>query len=335
MKIAIAGATGLVGQKMTEILEERNFPVTELIPMASGRSAGKKTQFRGREYEVVLLEDGLKKKPDLALFSAGKEVSLEYAPLFADQGCIVIDNSSAWRMDPEVKLIVPEVNGDLLVKTDKLIANPNCSTIQMMVAIAPLHREFKIRRIVVSTYQAVSGSGQKALLQMEAEREKKDIEKVYPYSIDLNCLPHGGEFLQNNYTSEEMKLLHESRKILNEPGLAVSATVVRIPVHTGHSESINLEFEEDFDIDQIRNILAEAAGIKLLDDSFNNLYPMPLYTEGRDEVFVGRIRPDESRKKCLNLWVVADNLRKGAATNAVQIAEQMLKILQSSARSKK
>ncbi|MCF8229885.1 MAG: aspartate-semialdehyde dehydrogenase [Bacteroidales bacterium] len=326
MKVAVIGATGLVGQKMISILEERDFPLKELIPVASERSIGKELFFQGNSFETITIEQALQMKPELALFSAGKEISLQYGKQFAASGTIVIDNSSAWRMEPDIKLIVPEVNGELLKQEDRLIANPNCSTIQMVVALAPLHKIYKIKRVVVSTYQAVSGSGQKALAQMEAERRLENAEKAYPYSIDLNCLPHGGEFLENDYTSEEMKLVNESRKILGEPDLKVTATVVRIPVHTGHSESINLEFENDFTINDVKEILSGTPGIKVLDAPEKNHYPMPLFAEGKDDVFVGRIRRDVSCKKALNLWVVSDNLRKGAATNAVQIAEKMLEI---------
>ena len=326
MKVAVIGATGLVGQKMISILEERDFPLKELIPVASERSIGKELFFQGNSFETITIEQALQMKPELAFFSAGKEISLQYGKQFAASGTIVIDNSSAWRMEPDIKLIVPEVNGELLKQEDRLIANPNCSTIQMVVALAPLHKIYKIKRVVVSTYQAVSGSGQKALAQMEAERRLEDAEKAYPYSIDLNCLPHGGEFLENAYTSEEMKLVNESRKILGEPDLKVTATVVRIPVHTGHSESINLEFENDFTINDVKEILSGTPGIKVLDAPEKNHYPMPLFAEGKDDVFVGRIRRDVSCKKALNLWVVSDNLRKGAATNAVQIAEKMLEI---------
>lgn len=325
MKIAIIGATGLVGRMMARILEERDFPVAELIPAASERSFGKMVAFKNKEYQVVGVEEALSRKPDFALFSAGKDISLKYAQRFAATGTIVIDNSSAWRMEKNVRLIVPEVNGDMLSKDDRLIANPNCSTIQLMVAVHPLQKKYELKRMVVSTYQAVSGSGQKALDQMEAERNRQKPEMAYPHPIDLNCLPHGGDFLPNGYTSEEMKLLNESRKILNLPELRVTATVVRIPVETGHSESVNLEFEKDFEIKDVREILAKSPGITLLDNPAQNQYPMPLCAAGKDEVFVGRIRRDESLPKALNMWVVSDNLRKGAATNAVQIAERMLK----------
>ncbi len=324
MKVAIIGATGLVGSMMAKVLEERNFPLTEIIPIASEHSAGKKIHFRNKEYEVVTPDVALAKQPDFALFSAGKTVSLKWAGQFASAGTIVIDNSSAWRMDRDIKLIVPEVNGDNLTLKDRLIANPNCSTIQMVVAINPLHLRYKIKRIVVSTYQAVSGSGQKALAQMDAERKDNKLEMVYPHPIDLNCLPHGGDFLSNQYTSEEMKLVNETRKIMNAPELGITSTVVRVPVRTGHSESINLEFEQDINLSEIKEIFSHASGVTLLDDPSRNQYPMPLYAAGRDDVFVGRIRRDESQPRTLNIWVVADNLRKGAATNAVQIAERML-----------
>ncbi|MCF8235895.1 MAG: aspartate-semialdehyde dehydrogenase [Bacteroidales bacterium] len=326
MKVAIIGATGLVGRMMARILEERDFPVTELIPAASERSVGKMVAFKNKEHQVVGVEEALSRKPDFALFSAGKDLSLKYAQRFATTGTIVIDNSSAWRMEKNARLIVPEVNGNMLSKDDRLIANPNCSTIQLMVAVHPLQKKYGLNRMVVSTYQAVSGSGQKALDQMEAERNRQNPEPAYPHPIDLNCLPHGGDFLPNGYTSEEMKLVNESRKILSLPELRVTATVVRIPVETGHSESVNLEFEKDFDIEDICEILAKSPGINLLDKPEQNKYPMPLYAVGKDDVFVGRIRSDESLPKALNMWVVSDNLRKGAATNAVQIAERMLEI---------
>lgn len=321
MKIAVVGATGLVGGMMLKILEERNFPVSELIPAASERSVGKTIRFKKNEYRVVSIAEAIQRKPGIALFSAGSEVSREFAPKFAEQGTVVIDNSSAWRGDPEIKLVVPEVNGQLISKDDRIIANPNCSTIQMVVALDPLHRKYGIKRIVASTYQAVSGSGYKALEQMEAERQGKDSPKVYPHNIDKNCLPHAGEFLENDYTSEEMKLLHETRKIIGNEEIRVSATAVRIPVETSHSESINVEFGKEFDIREVREILENAPGIKVLDNPVTNTYPMPIDAAGKDEVFVGRIRRDDSRPNTLNMWVVADNLRKGAATNAVQIAE--------------
>lgn len=324
MKVAIIGATGLVGQMMAKVLQERDFPVSELIPVASDLSVGKKISYRNMEYDVISIESAIGRRPDFALFSAGKTVSLYRAKEFASAGTIVIDNSSAWRMEEDVKLIVPEVNGNILMSGDKLIANPNCSTIQMVMAINPLHLRYKIRRIVVSTYQAVSGSGQKALDQMNSERNKEETEMVYPHPIDLNCLPHGGDFLSNNYTSEEMKLVYETRKIMNAPEVGITSTVVRVPVHTGHSESINLEFEKDFDLDEVKEILTNKKGISLIDDPLKNKYPMPLFSEGKDEVLVGRIRRDESQPRTLNMWVVADNLRKGAATNAVQIAEEMI-----------
>lgn len=326
MKVAILGATGLVGRTIAQVLEEREFPVNEFIPVASGRSAGRELYFKNKVHKVLSVEDGIKKKPDLAIFSAGKEVSREYAPEFNKSGCIVIDNSSAWRMDNEVKLIVPEVNGDILEGNEKIIANPNCSTIQMLVAINPLHRQCQIKRIVVSTYQAVSGSGNKALDQMWQERSgEKDINRVYPYPIDLNCIPHGGNFLDNGYTDEEMKLVNETRKILGENNMAITSTVVRIPVQTSHSESINIEFNKDFNLKDVRGLLANSPGIKILDDPRNAIYPVPLNAAGTDMVYIGRIRRDESKPKSLNLWVVADNLRKGAATNAVQIAELLLR----------
>ncbi|MDR9442038.1 MAG: aspartate-semialdehyde dehydrogenase, partial [Schleiferiaceae bacterium] len=323
MKIAIVGATGMVGQVMLKLLVERSFPITELLPVASARSAGKTISWQGREYPLLTVEEALQAKPDMALFSAGGSVSREWAPRFAQQGCTVIDNSSAWRMDPEVKLVVPEVNGDLLAKEDRLIANPNCSTIQLMMVLAPLQQRYGIRRVVVSTYQSVTGTGMAAVQQMENERAGEEGPLAYPYPIDQNCLPHCDTFDDNGYTREELKLLNESRKILQLPQLALTATAVRVPVRGGHSESVNLELEKEFHTTDLRKLLADQAGLHLQDHPDMNQYPMPRYAEGRDEVFVGRIRRDLSQINSLNLWIVADNLRKGAATNALQIAERL------------
>lgn len=324
MKVAVVGATGLVGQKICEVLEERNFPVTEFIPVASEKSVGKKIIFKNKEYKVVGMADGITAKPDIALFSAGGNVSLEFAPKFAAGGTTVIDNSSAWRMNPENKLIVPEINGQLLTANDKIIANPNCSTIQMVMVLNPLHKKYKIKRIVVSTYQSVSGTGAKAVKQLQEERKGIDGEKFYPYPIDLNCIPQIDIFLENNYTKEEMKMVNETRKILNDHSLQITATCVRIPVVGGHSESVNVEFVNDFEINELREILEDTQGVIVQDDIANKKYPMPKFAEGKDEVFVGRIRRDESQPNTLNLWIVSDNLRKGAATNAVQIGEYLL-----------
>jgi len=324
MKVAVVGATGLVGRKMLQVLEERNFPVSELIPVASDRSVGKEIMFRGHRYKVISVQEALQQDIDIALFSAGSGVSREYAPQFARRGVYVIDNSSAWRMDKDVKLIVPEVNGDLLTKDDYLIANPNCSTIQMVVALAPLHRHYGIKRIVVSTYQSVTGAGYMAVEQMIHERSGFfDIHK-FPHRIDMNTLPHCDVFLDNLYTKEEMKLVNETHKILNDYDIQVSATAVRVPVIGGHSESVNVEFRRDIDLAQVRSILSEAPGVVLLDNPQENEYPMPVLAQDRDEVFVGRLRKDLFLPNALNMWIVADNLRKGAATNAVQIAEIIL-----------
>lgn len=326
MKVAVVGATGLVGTRMLEVLEERNFPVSELYPVASSKSVGRKITFKGKEWTVVSVEDAIAAMPDVALFSAGGDASRELAPKFAEVGCRVVDNSSCWRMDPTKKLIIPEINGDCLGEDDMIIANPNCSTIQMLMPLAPLHKAFTIKRIVVSTYQSVTGTGYKALNQMEAERSGQkwgEYPAVYPYPIDENILPHIDSFLENGYTKEEMKMVNETHKILDE-NITVSPTTVRVPVRGGHSESINLEFENDFTIEQVREIIASAPGCALEDDPVNNVYPMPLFAWGKDEVFVGRIRRDPSVKYGLNLWCVADNLRKGAATNAVQIAEKLI-----------
>ena len=324
MKVAVVGATGLVGSKMIKVLEERNFPVTELIPAASERSVGRTVFFRGKPWTVVSVEEAIARRPEIALFSAGAGPSRTYAPLFAEAGCRVVDNSSCWRMDPGKKLVVPEINGGVLTPEDFIIANPNCSTIQMLLPLAPLHKAFTIKRIVVSTYQSVSGTGYKALAQMEAERRGEQAPKVYPYPIDKNILPHIDSFLENGYTKEEMKMVNETHKILADDSIGVSATTVRIPVTGGHSESVNIEFAQPFSLEQVRGILSETPGVVLQDDPANLVYPMPLYAEDKDEVFVGRLRRDFSVQNGLNLWCVADNLRKGAATNAVQIAERLI-----------
>lgn len=324
MKVAIVGATGLVGGQMLEILSERNFPITELIPVASARSAGKKIEFKGKEYTVVTAEDAIALKPSIAFFSAGGSTSLEWAPKFAEAGITVVDNSSAWRMDPDKKLIVPEVNADSLSKNDKIIANPNCSTIQMVLVLNPLHLKYQIKRVVVSTYQSVTGTGKAAVDQLMNERNGIEGEMVYPYKIDLNVLPHIDSFLDNGYTKEEMKMVHETKKIMRDPTIGVTATAVRIPVMGGHSESINIEFAQEFDLEEVRKVLSETPGVVVVDDVENLKYPMPQDAHMKDEVFVGRIRRDETQPRSLNLWVVADNLRKGAATNTVQIAEYLV-----------
>ena len=326
MKVAVVGATGLVGTRMLEVLEERAFPVTELLPVASSRSVGRKVGFAGKEWTVVSADDAIAARPDLALFSAGASASRELAPRFAEAGCRVVDNSSCWRMDPSKKLVVPEINGDVITADDYIIANPNCSTIQMLMPLAPLHKAFRIKRIVVSTYQSVTGTGYKALDQMEAERSGKkwgEYPAVYPYPIDENILPHIDSFLENGYTKEEMKMVNETHKILDE-SILVSPTTVRVPVKGGHSESVNIEFENDFTLEEVRRLISETPGCVLQDDPEHNIYPMPLFAWGKDDVFVGRIRRDPSVKYGLNLWCVADNLRKGAATNAVQIAQYMI-----------
>ncbi len=324
MKVAVVGATGLVGGEILKVLAERNFPVTEIIPVASERSIGNKVSFKGKEFTVVGYEDAIKMKPNVAIFSAGGGTSLEVAPKFAEAGITVIDNSSAWRMDPTKKLVVPEVNADVLTADDKIIANPNCSTIQMVVVLKPLHEKYGIKRVVVSTYQSVTGSGKKAVDQLFGEREGKlDIDPAYPHKIDLNVIPHIDVFQENGYTKEEMKMIKETNKIIGDDSIKVTATTVRIPTIGGHSESINIEFKEDFDLAMVRELIAAVPGVVVQDDPKNNVYPMPLNAHGKDEVFVGRIRRDESQENTLNLWCVADNLRKGAATNAVQIAEYL------------
>lgn len=326
MKVAVIGATGLVGQIMLKVLAERKFAITKLLPVASAQSTGKQISFGNDQHTIVSMEAAVAARPDVALFSAGASVSKEWAPRFAEVGCTVIDNSSAWRMTEGIPLIVPEVNGSTLTADDRIIANPNCSTIQMVVALQPIHAAFGIRRIIVSTYQAVTGTGMKAVKQYNEEvRGEKPAVMAYPYQIFANCLPHCDIFLDNDYTKEEMKLVHETRKIMGVPDMPVTATAVRVPVLGGHSESINIELARPTTIDAIRNLLSEAPGVRLMDDPAQNQYPMPILAEGKDEVWVGRIRKDESRENCWNLFVVADNLRKGAATNAVQIAEYLIK----------
>ena len=324
MRVAVVGVTGMVGNVMLEVLKEHNFPVTELIPVASEKSIGKKINFKGKEYSVIGLEQAVSLKPDVALFSAGASVSKEWAPRFAQVGTTVVDNSSAWRMDETKKLVIPEINADVLTKDDKIIANPNCSTIQMLVALAPLQAKYGIKRIVVSTYQSITGTGVKAVRQLENEYKGEKGEMAYHYPIHRNAIPHCDVFEDNGYTNEEMKLVRETKKILRDDTIAVTATAVRIPVVGGHSESINVELKTDFSIDEVRALLAKSAGIKVQDNTDTNTYPMPIYAHGKDEVFVGRIRRDESQANTLNLWVVADNLRKGAATNTIQIAEYLI-----------
>ncbi len=327
MKVAVVGVTGLVGRKMLQVLEERQFPVTELIPVASERSVGKKVMFLGREWEVIGIEEALKREIDIALFSAGGSVSRQYAPRFVDRGAYVIDNSSAWRMERDVKLIVPEVNGHLLTQDDHLIANPNCSTIQMVMALAPLHRRYGIKRIVVSTYQSVTGAGYMAVEQMIHERSGFFDLKKFPHRIDMNVLPHCDVFLENDYTKEEMKLVNETHKILDDYDIQVSATAVRVPVIGGHSESVNVELKTDFDMQEVKYLLSSTPGVIVMDNPAENEYPMPVLSYDRDEVFVGRLRRDLFVPRALNMWIVADNIRKGAATNAVQIAEKVRKFL--------
>ncbi len=324
MKVAVIGATGLVGSTMLRILEERNFPVDMLLPVASERSVGSEINFKGKQHPVISIGDAVNAKPSIVLFSAGASVSLEWAPHFAGAGATVIDNSSAWRMDKTKKLVVPEVNANVLTAADKIIANPNCSTIQMVVALYPLHRMYKIKRIVVSTYQSVSGTGHKGVIQMMDERLSKSGVKTYPHPIDMNIIPHIDMFLENDYTKEEMKMVNETRKIMGDENIRLTATTVRVPVKGGHSEAVNVEFENEFEIAEVKQLLSHSKGIIVMDSPSKNLYPMPKDAEGRDEVFVGRIRRDESQPNTLNLWIVADNLRKGAATNAIQIAEYLL-----------
>lgn len=325
MKIAVVGATGLVGTKMLEVLAERNFPITDLLLVASEKSIGKEISFKGKKYKVVSMDDAIAAKPSIALFSAGGTTSLEHAPKFAAVGTTVIDNSSAWRMDPAKKLVVPEVNAHVLSKTDKIIANPNCSTIQMVVALQPLHKKYQIKRVVVSTYQSVTGTGVKAVDQLMNERNGITGEMAYKYKIDMNAIPQIDVFLENGYTKEEMKMVKETNKIMGDDNIRVTATTVRIPVMGGHSESVNVEFENDFNLVDVRSILSDAPGIVVQDKVEEFLYPMPLTAHEQDAVFVGRLRRDESQPNTLNMWIVSDNLRKGAATNAVQIAEYLVK----------
>ena len=324
MRVAVVGATGMVGGMMLKVLEERNFPVTELIPVATEKSVGKEIEFKSSKFKVQSMASAIAMRPAVALFSAGGNTSLEWAPKFAEAGTTVIDNSSAWRMHPEKKLVVPEINGDALTANDKIIANPNCSTIQMVMALNPLHKKFRIKRIIVSTYQAVSGTGKKGVDQMMNERNKTEGAKVYPHQIDMNVIPQVDVFLDSGYTKEEMKMVNETKKILRDDSLMVTATCVRVPVHTGHSESVNVEFENDFTLDEVKNILSSSPGVKVVDDLKSLSYPMPIHAAGSDDSFVGRIRRDESHPRSLNMWIVSDNLRKGAATNAVQIAEYLV-----------
>ena len=324
MKIAVVGATGLVGNVLLNLLLERNFPFSALYAVASEKSVGKKINFNNSDLEVIGMKQAISLKPDIAIFSAGGSTSKQWAAEFAKVGTTVIDNSSAWRMEKNIKLVVPEVNAHVLTKDDKIIANPNCSTIQMVVALAPLHKKYKIKRIVVSTYQSVTGSGVKAVQQLENERAGLEGEMVYPHPIDLNCIPHGGDFEENGYTTEETKLVNETRKILEDQSIQVTATVVRIPVYGGHSEAINIEFENDYTLGDVKKLLSEKSGITIQDDAANYTYPMPKNAHGKDDVFVGRIRRDFSQCNSLNIWVVSDNLRKGAATNAIQIAEYLV-----------
>lgn len=324
MKVALVGATGMVGNVMLKVLAERNFPVTELIPVASEKSVGKEIDYKGKKYKVVGLKTAVEMTPEIAIFSAGGTTSMEWAPKFAEVGTTVIDNSSAWRMNPNNKLVVPEINADVLTEEDKIIANPNCSTIQMVMVMNPLHKKYKIKRAVISTYQSTTGTGVKAVDQMENERQGIKGDMAYPYPIDKNCIPHCDVFEENGYTKEEMKLVNEPRKILRDDSIRLTATAVRVPVVGGHSEAINIEFENDFDLAEVRKILHETDGIIVQDNTDINSYPMPLYAHDKDDVFVGRIRRDESQANTLNIWVVTDNLRKGAATNAIQIAEYLV-----------
>ncbi len=324
MKVAVVGATGMVGRVMLQVLAERNFPVSELIPVASSRSVGNKVFFKDQEFSIVSMDDAIAMCPDIAIFSAGGSTSLEFAPKFAEVGTTVIDNSSAWRMHDDKKLVVPEINADQLTDKDKIIANPNCSTIQMVVALNKLHEKYKVKRLVISTYQSVTGTGKAAVNQLSFERSNIPGDKVYPYQIDLNCLPHCDIFLDNGYTKEEMKLVHETRKIFSDPSIAITATAVRVPVIGGHSESVNVTFEQDFDINELKELLANSPGVVVMDKPDKEIYPMPFHSQGKDAVFVGRIRRDDSAPNSLNMWIVSDNLRKGAATNAVQIAEFLI-----------
>ncbi|PCE63078.1 aspartate-semialdehyde dehydrogenase [Sediminicola luteus] len=324
MKVAVVGATGMVGNVMLKVLAERNFPISELLLVASERSVGKKMTYNDAEYTLIGMQTAVAAKPDIAIFSAGGDTSLEWAPKFAEVGTVVVDNSSAWRMDPTKKLVVPEINANVLTPEDKIIANPNCSTIQLVMALAPLHKAFGMKRVVVSTYQSVSGTGVKAVRQMENELAGVEGEMAYPYPIGKNALPHCDVFLENGYTKEEMKLAREPQKILDDRTFSVSATAVRIPTAGGHSESVNVEFEKDFELSEVRRLLSETPGVVVQDDPATNTYPMPIHAHDKDEVFVGRIRRDETQRHSLNMWIVADNLRKGAATNAVQIAEYLV-----------
>lgn len=325
MKVAVVGATGMVGNVMLEVLAERDFQISELIPVASERSVGKKVTYRDNEYEIVSLKKAVAMKPEIAIFSAGGDTSLEWAPKFAEAGTTVIDNSSAWRMNPAHKLVIPEINASLLSKEDKIIANPNCSTIQLLMALKPLHDAYTIKRVVVSTYQSITGTGVKAVQQLENEYKGEQAEMAYPYPIHRNALPHCDVFQDNGYTKEEMKLSNETKKILGDDSVNVTATAIRIPVVGGHSESVNIEFENEFDEAEVRKLLSDFPGVTVQDNPVTNTYPMPIYAEGKDDVFVGRIRRDYSQPNSLNMWIVADNLRKGAATNAVQIAEYLVK----------
>ncbi len=324
MKLALVGATGLVGQEVLKVLEERNFPFDELYLVASAKSVGQSMEFKGKKYTIKSMEEVCNLAPDVAIFSAGGNTSLEWAPKFAEKGTVVVDNSSAWRMDPTKKLVVPEINGSELTENDKIIANPNCSTIQMVLALAPLHTKYKLKRVVVSTYQSVTGTGKDAVQQMMDERAGIDGAKVYPHPIDMNALPHIDVFQDNGYTKEEMKMVNETRKILGDQTIGLTSTTVRVPTMGGHSEAVNAEFYNDYDLAEVRDLLTKTSGIIVQDDPKNNVYPMPLFSKGKDEVFVGRLRRDESQPNTLNMWVVADNLRKGAATNAVQIAEYLM-----------
>ncbi len=325
MKVAVVGATGLVGGKMLQVLEERDFPLDELIAVASERSAGKQITYKGKKHTVIGMAEAVAARPDIAIFSAGGGTSLQWAPKFAEVGTTVVDNSSAWRMDPTKKLVVPEINASVLTKEDKIIANPNCSTIQMVLALAPLHKRYGIKRVVVTTYQSITGTGKRAIDQMTAERAgEKNVPMIYPYRIDMNILPHIDSFLDNGYTKEEMKMVNETCKIMQDDSIKVTATTVRVPTMGGHSEAVNVEFKEDFTLEEVKNLLSAMPGIVVQDDPKNNIYPMPLTAHEKDEVFVGRLRRDESQPNTLNMWVVADNLRKGAATNAVQIAEYLV-----------
>lgn len=325
MKVAVVGATGMVGQVMLKVLEERQFPITELIPVASEKSLGKKVLFSGKEYSVISMQEAIDRKPHIALFSAGGGTSLVFAPKFAEVGTVVIDNSSAWRMDATKKLVVPEINAEVLTKEDKIIANPNCSTIQLVMVLAPLHKKYGVERVVVSTYQSVTGTGKAAVDQLNAEMKGEECNKVYPYQIFKNALPQCDVFADDDYTKEELKLMTEPKKIMGVENMKITATAVRIPVQGGHSESVNIELSKDFDLEEVKSILSQTEGVIVQDDTNSRIYPMPFYSEGKDEVFVGRLRRDKTQPNTLNCWIVADNLRKGAATNAVQIAEHLLK----------